>query len=76
MLLLLLACTDDPELNRGKPEIAVSPASADFGEVVVGVAYGEIGLYIRNKGYGDLEITSVTLTDDSSADFEIGRAHV
>lgn len=71
MLLLLLACNDDPELNRGTPEIVVSPASADFGEVVVGVAYGELGLYVRNKGYGDLEITSATLTEGSSADFAI-----
>ena len=49
-LLCFAACDDDESRN---PEIEVTPASVDFDEVVVGFT-GNLGLYVRNKGYGDL----------------------
>jgi hypothetical protein len=70
MLLALLACTDDPQLNAGKPELVVTPASVDFGEVVVG-NYVSLGLTVRNEGYGDLLFESVALGEGTSPDFAV-----
>lgn len=70
LLPLLTACTDGPELNAGNVEMVVSPTSADFGEVVLGNR-ATIGLRIRNEGYGELQISALTMTDDSSLDIAV-----
>ncbi|MDP2316735.1 MAG: choice-of-anchor D domain-containing protein [Pseudomonadota bacterium] len=70
MLLLLLACTDGPALNAGKPEMVVTPARADFGEVVLG-NQSALGMRVRNDGYGDLQFESVALGDGTSLDFAV-----
>jgi hypothetical protein len=70
LFVLLAACGDGPTLNAGKPEMVVTPAQMNFGEVVLGNK-GEIGLTVRNDGYGDLQFDSVVLDDASSADFSV-----
>ncbi len=70
MLLLLLACTDDPGLNAGKPEMRVTPAGANFGEVVLG-NQTTLGLRVVNDGYGDLQFESVALGEGTSLDFVV-----
>ncbi len=70
MLFALLACTDGPALNAGKPEMVISPARADFGEVVLG-NYVSLGLRVTNEGYGDLLFEDVALGDGTSPDFAV-----
>jgi hypothetical protein len=70
MLLLLSACTDGPALNAGKPEMVVTPARVDFGEVVLGTE-AKLGLRVRNDGYGDLTFESVLPGDGASLDFGV-----
>lgn len=69
-LLALLACTDGPTLNAGKPELKISPSYVDFGEVVVGNAV-RLGLRVENAGYGDLRFEDVMLGEGTSADFAV-----
>ncbi|MDP2306434.1 MAG: choice-of-anchor D domain-containing protein [Pseudomonadota bacterium] len=70
MLLLLLACTDGPALNAGKPELVVTPARADFGEVVLG-DQSRLGMRVKNQGYGDLTFESVVAGVGGSPDFVV-----
>jgi hypothetical protein len=70
MLFALFACTSGPDLNAGKPELVVSPARVDFGEVVVG-NFVKLGLRVQNEGYGDLVVESATLGDGTSLDFAV-----
>lgn len=71
LVLLLVGCTgDDPALNKGTVEMAVSPGSIDFGEVVRGT-FSEIGVTVSNSGYGHLDFDTVELASSSSADFEL-----
>jgi len=69
-LLLLLACTGDASLNKGEPRLELVPAQIDFDEVVVGHR-SEIGVTVRNAGYGQLTFESVRTADLSSPDFEV-----
>jgi hypothetical protein len=72
-LLFLLACqNDDVNINAGVPELALSPTSIDFGEVVVGGAT-EIGLRVVNEGYGTLRFDGLAFDETSSADFAVGQ---
>lgn len=70
MLLLLLACEDGPGLNAGKADLVVTPARVDFGEVVIG-NQSEVGLAVRNDGYGTLQFESITIGEGSSLDFSV-----
>jgi hypothetical protein len=70
MLVLLLACTEGPSLNAGKPEMVVTPARVDFGEVVLG-NQSTLGVRVRNDGYGDLLFESVALGEGTSPDFVV-----
>lgn len=70
MLVLLLACTDGPALNTGKPEMVVTPARVDFGEVVLG-NQSTLGVRVQNDGYGDLRFESVALGEGTSLDLAV-----
>ncbi len=50
--------------------MSVTPARADFGEVVLG-NQSTLGLTFRNDGYGDLLVESVELDSAGSADFTV-----
>lgn len=64
------ACTGDTGLTEQSATIEVAPASIDFGEVVKGTR-ADIGVAVRNVGYGPLEITSALLDPLSSSDFQL-----
>lgn len=66
----LVACTGDSHLNEGRVEMAISPTSVDFGEVVNGIAK-TLGVAITNDGYGALSFDSVALDGLTSADFAV-----
>lgn len=68
--LLLLACTNEGNLNEGSPTLELSPPQIDFGEVVIGIQK-EVELVVRNAGYGHLSFDAVHLADLSSPDFVV-----
>jgi hypothetical protein len=70
LLLLLLGCTNDGQLNKGDPKLELSPDHIDFGEIVVG-NQAEVGLTVRNGGYGHLDFDALHVADTSSPDFRI-----
>ena len=53
-----------------KPDIDVTPAFLDYGEVLVGF-YSSLLIRITNTGNADLDITRIGLREDSSTDFLI-----
>ena len=67
---LLLACSDPSNLNLHDPQIVLSPASMGFAEVVVGNRL-ELGVTVRNEGYGSLLFDEVSLDGMSSPDFQV-----
>ncbi len=71
MLLVLLACTGpDQTINQLFPELTISPAEVDFGEIVVD--YSETVLFeVINTGRAPLEVSSVTFTDGGQGVFTI-----
>lgn len=69
-LLALAACQNQNDLVKSEPDLVVQPASIDFGEVVVGHR-SDIGITLKNEGYGRLDVASAGLVDLSSADFVI-----
>lgn len=69
ILTLALACTDN-QLNVAQPDPVVDPAEIDFGEVVVN-STSTITVAVKNEGTGHLEISGVSLSSDTSADFSI-----
>ncbi len=67
----LLGCTGNKiNVNAHPPVIAVSPTSIDFGEVVLG-RYGEIGVTVKNTGYGQLDISSAALSGTTSGEYTL-----
>ncbi|MDG1480915.1 MAG: choice-of-anchor D domain-containing protein [Myxococcota bacterium] len=68
---LLLAC-NGPEttVSAGKPDIALSAPSLDFGEVVLG-RQSTITVYVENSGIGDLTVELIELDGTTSADFTL-----
>ena len=65
----LLACSDY-EVKQGKPDIAVSTDTVDFGEVVLG-HQSTIGFQVSNEGMGTLELTTVELDESTAEDFTL-----
>ncbi len=71
LLPLLLAC-NGPEttVSAGKPDIALSAAALDYGEVVLG-RQSTITVYVENSGIGDLTVELIELDGTTSADFTL-----
>ena len=71
MLLLALACTGpDQELNQLYPQLTISPAEVDFGEVVVD--YTETMLFeVINTGRAPLEVDSIAFADGGQGVFTL-----
>ncbi|MFT5683769.1 MAG: hypothetical protein ACI8RZ_004701 [Myxococcota bacterium] len=67
----LTACKD-PEtgVSAGKPNIALSATTLDFGEVVLG-HQSTITVYVENSGIGDLTIELIELDGTTSTDFAL-----
>jgi len=57
--------------GSGIPNILVSPASYNFGDVFIGYSSGEVTFTISNTGLGDLVISSTAITGTSINDFII-----
>ena len=70
LLLSSLSCKNDTEIVRGKPELILSVDSVDFGEVVLGYQ-STIGFYATNDGMGELTVSDLGLSSDSSGDFQL-----
>lgn len=68
MWLLLVAC-NDPSVSKGAPELKVTPASVDFGEVVIGNQL-DVGMKVENAGLGFVTITDASVVA-TSADFSV-----
>jgi hypothetical protein len=64
--LLLLACSDTPQINRLYPEMAILPEEIDFEGVVVGEASTR-AVTILNGGRAPLDLDSITLSSGSNA---------
>lgn len=69
IFLLLTACVDNA-VHAGLPKADVSPASIDFGEVVLGTA-AQIGVNVQNSGIGELEVSAASMSDISSPDLRV-----
>jgi hypothetical protein len=70
-VLLAGACTQDQDILAFSPEIVVSPASLDFGEVVVTTSQ-QGWIEIINDGRATLRITDIAFGADSGAVFTKG----
>ena len=56
------------------PDIAVTPSSHDYGNVVVGGAGGSQAITVMNDGTADLNVSSTTLTDEIEFNIDSGGA--
>jgi len=55
------------------PQIEVTPAKGEFGQIIAeGNTEAEMDFSIKNVGKGPLQITDITLTADSSKEFQLG----
>lgn len=63
-VVLVCACTSDNQVTTLHPEIAVSPAALDFGEVVVDVDAPTVDVFVTNGGRADLDV-ALSIVGDS-----------
>ncbi|RME21935.1 MAG: choice-of-anchor D domain-containing protein, partial [Deltaproteobacteria bacterium] len=53
------------------PELAVAPASIDFGDIYVGYRAGPVVLTVSNQGSGTLDVLAIGTGTGTEADFQI-----
>ena len=70
LLLGHLGCKNDTTIVKGQPELVLSVDNVDFGEVILGYQ-STIGFYATNDGMGELTVSELGLTSDSSYDFHL-----
>ncbi len=70
LAVLAVACSPEYESQGLDPEMVLSTATIDFGEVVVG-KQSEVGILLENLGKGTLQIDSCELDGTTSLDFEL-----
>ena len=71
-LLGATGCTPDNGLTTLTPEIVVSPANMDFGDVVVDYS-GTMDLEIKNTGRAKLTVEDIAFDGPSARAFSVGR---
>lgn len=69
-LLCGAGCKNDTTIVKGQPELVLSVDNVDFGEVILGYQ-STIGFYATNDGMGELTVSDLGLSSDSSHDFHL-----
>ena len=71
-LLMAMACTDEPQVNRLYPDVSLVPEVLDFGQVVVDYP-STYPVLLTNTGQAKLTVSEVTVVGEDNAVFSVGE---